>query len=315
MTRIRSLTINPLLRRVMVFIGIFVVITGVSGPRIISGHIMFRDGFALYGGIGKALIFSAVAFILLVRHNKQELRMGAWSRVQLWWAGASVLLFAVAWVAVTALLHDNRTATTLGLAHAGLLGSLVAAAVACFGIATIRELWRVYRRELLISVGLGALFYVFLTLVYALWRPLAAIVLVSVHWLLGLLGLSGTILPPNTLLFDKFGITVAEYCSGIESIALFTALYAVVGMLDWPKIRRDRFFALFPLALLGLSLCNILRVSLLILAGYRVNPEIAFSLFHSYAGMIFFILYSTVFWSLFYKYLIREPVSPEIPDR
>jgi len=57
---------------------------------------------------------------------------------------------------------------------------------------------------------------------------------------------------------------------------------------------------------LGLFVLNIVRVYGLIMAGYYINPEIAFSLFHTYAGMVFFILYSAVFWAVAYRYLINR---------
>jgi exosortase/archaeosortase family protein len=54
---------------------------------------------------------------------------------------------------------------------------------------------------------------------------------------------------------------------------------------------------------------NILRVFVLILGGYFINPHIAFSLFHTYAGMIFFIIYSALFWGVCYKYMLRNKLS------
>ena len=106
---------------------------------------------------------------------------------------------------------------------------------------------------------------------------------------------------------DKFGITVAEFCSGIESIALFTALYAIVGLLDRHRLNIKRYLWIFPIALVLLFGLNIVRVYSLIMAGYYIDPEIAFSLFHTYAGMVFFILYSVVFWLVAYKYLLKAP--------
>jgi exosortase/archaeosortase family protein len=114
------------------------------------------------------------------------------------------------------------------------------------------------------------------------------------------------ILPPRTLLFNKFGINIIEYCSGIESIALFTGLYALIGVLDWQRFNHKRVIYIFPIGLIILFLFNILRVFVLILGGYYINPSIAFSLFHTYAGMVFFILYSIIFWAVSYKSLLLD---------
>lgn len=302
-------TITPLQQRVIVFALLFVVISGIIGPRIISGGILFRDGFALYGGIGKAVLFSLVAFALLVRHNKTKLVLKVWNPRLLYWIMLAVVCFALSWGATSNLLDDQRYFNHLFMAHAGLLVGLVFTALGCLGLENIKRIWVAYRREIINSLAIGISFYAFLQIVYLLWQPLASVVLVSVNALLNLNGLETTVLPPNTLMFDKFGITIAEFCSGVESIALFTGLYAVMGLLDWKKLNKKRYFVVFPIALLGLCLFNIARVYGLIMAGYFINPEIAFSLFHTYAGMVFFILYSAVFWAITYKYLLSSDPS------
>lgn len=283
------------------------LITGVAGPRIIDSDIMFRDGFSQYGGIGKALIFGLLAFLLLARHNKAEVKLQPWHPALIGWLVASLASFIVAWLCIDNLLANDRQWFNLVGAHAGLLCSVALAVAGCFGIKNIQYLVKVYKHEIVIALGLAGLFYIFLLVVYALWQPLASVVLFFVNALLGASGLHATIFPPHTLVFDKFGITIAEFCSGVESIALFTSLYAIVGLLDWHRLNKQRYFIVFPFALLALFGFNIVRVYGLIMAGYYINPDIAFSLFHTYAGMVFFIIYSAIFWTLFYKYLF--PVS------
>lgn len=299
-------TITPPIWRVIVFIAIFIVVSGVVGPKIISGGIVFRDGFALYGGFGKALLFGFIAFALLARHKKAHVTMQPWRPVLLAWIVAAIIAFGIAWTSINRLLLGERELQNLLLAHGGLITGLIFAAIGCIGAANVRVVWRGYRRVIMQSAIIAAAFYVFLLGVYALWRPLASLVLHSVNWLLSLAGPEATFVPPHTLTFDKFGITVAEYCSGVESIALFTGLYAIVGMLDWKRLNVRRYLIVFPFALIGLSVFNILRVFGLIMAGYYINPQIAFSLFHTYAGMVFFILYSAAFWAVAYKYLLKQ---------
>jgi len=299
-------TINPLLWRVIVFLCLFVGISGAAGPRIISGGILFQDGFGIYGGVGKAMIFALIAFVLLARHNKSRIELQPWQPLLLFWFAAAASFFVLAWVATTSLLAGHNDIQNLITAHGGLLLCLVFAAIGCFGPKNMQLLWRQYKREIVLSAGLAIAFFLFLTIVYALWQPLAAIVLYCVHNLLMFSGLQAVVVPPNTLIFDKFGITVAEYCSGIESIALFTSLYALVGLLDWKRLNVRRYIITFPFALIMLFMLNIVRVYALIMAGYYINTEIAFSLFHTYAGMIFFILYSAAFWAVAYKYLLKD---------
>lgn len=301
---------NPLLWRVVIFLSIFVLISGLIGSRIIGGHIMFRDGFAVYGGLGKAAMFGVIAFVLLVRYKGFASKLLPWRPVQLVWLLAAAWLALVAWMSVSSLLAGDRTAQNVTLAHAGLLLSVACALIAVFDTRNLLLLWKAYRREILLAGLSAGLFYIFLLGVYRLWRVLASIVLVSVQGLLNIVHLHTEVIRPHTLMTDRFGITVAEFCSGIESIALFTALYAIVGLLDRRRLYVRRYVLLFPLALAILFGLNILRVFGLILAGYYINPEIAFSLFHTYAGMVFFILYSVVFWAIAYKYIVRRPDLP-----
>ena len=299
-------TITPLQKRVIVFGILFVIISGVIGPRIISGGIMIRDGFAAYGGVGKALLFSLVAFLLVARHTKAKLKLTPWRPSLLLWAIVGIACLALSWNAVSYLLAGERLSYHLFMAHAGLIVGLVFVGISCLGIENIKKIWYIYRREIINATVIGISFYIFLQIVYLLWQPLASIVLISVSYLLNVSGLEAVIAPPNTLIFDKFGITIAEFCSGVESIALFTGLYAIMGLLDWKKLNKKRYFAIFPVALLGLCLFNIVRVYGLIMAGYYINPEIAFSLFHTYAGMVFFIIYSAIFWAVAYKHLLNN---------
>lgn len=292
-------TITPLIGRVMVFLGLFVVLSGILGPRIISSGLLFSEGFSIYGSLGKALLFGVVVFVLLAQRHSMNLRLRSWQPALLGWAALSGAGAIGAWTGIDALLTGHRSILVTVLTHSCLLVAVAAAALACFGVYNLVLIWQQYFRAIVLAAMLTAGFYIFLLVVYGLWQPLASMVLASVHSLLSLSGLHVTIGAPYLLLFDKFGITIAEYCSGVESIALFTGLYAVVGLMDWHRLRYNRFFMIFPVALLLLFLLNIVRIYGLIMAGYYINPDIAFSLFHTYAGLVFFILYSAVFWSFF----------------
>lgn len=301
--------INPLIGRTIAFFGVFVLFSGLIGPRIISSTILYHDGFGWYGGAGKAVLFSLIAFALLMRRRKEVVAIPAWQRTNSLWLGLALATFVLAWISVSHLLRAERTAFWLVGAHVFLWASIIFACGGCLGAATIRQVAKTYRREILLAVVAGVIFYGLLTAIYALWRVLAALVLHAVAWLLRLCGLSVTIVPPRTLLLTKFGITVAQYCSGIESLALFSGLYAVVGFLDWSRFNRRRFLIMFLPALALLFAFNILRVFVLIMAGYYINPQLAFSLFHTYAGMVFFVLYSLLFWGLAYKWMLRPAAA------
>lgn len=300
-------TITPLTWRVIVFVGLFVLISGIIGPRIISGKVLASGGFEVYGGLGKAAIFALIAFLLLAWHKKGQVNLLPWQPRLLAWLGVALAAFMIAWGNVGYIITGEFTNLQLVLAHAGIWLSVACAVFACFGLANIVKLWNVYKREIMLSIVIGIVFYIFLLLVYALWQPLASTVMVIAAWMLEASGIVTAIIPPNTLVLDKFGITIAEYCSGVESIALFTGLYAIVGLLERGRLNMKRYIVVFPIALLFLFMFNILRVYGLIMAGYHINQDIAFSLFHTYAGMVFFIIYSALFWALMYRQLVRQP--------
>lgn len=287
-----------------------IVITGIIGPRIISSGIMYRDGFGIYGGAGKALAFAAIAFGLIARDKLSSVKLRAWSNKQLLWLALCAASVITAWVVVSQLIAGSNSLSTVIGAHVSMLTSVTFAALAVFGPENIWTLIKQFKKELIISVVVSVVFFMFLELVYGLWKYLSFIVMHGVAWLLRTSGLEVMIVPELTLLLDKFGVTIEKYCSGIESIALFSGLYAVVGALDWPRLNKKRYFLAFPVALVILFGLNILRVYLLILAGYYINQQIAFSLFHTYAGMLFFMLYAGAFWFVMYKHLVGKPIVP-----
>jgi exosortase/archaeosortase family protein len=299
----------PLLWRLLAFIGLFVIVSGVLGPRIISSGILYKDGFGIYGGFGKALLFGIIAFVLLSSRNNVALKLTPWRKQNIVFLLLAIGATVYAWIGVTHLIAHKDQSYWIPITHASLIAALIFALGGSFGPASIRIIVRTYKRELILSLALAIAFYGFLEAVYSLWRVLATSVLHPVSWMLHWVGINATILPPRTLLLSKFGISIAQYCSGIESIALFTGLYVIVGLLDWKRFNHRRYSILFPIGLIVLFGFNILRVFVLILGGYFINPHIAFSLFHTYAGMIFFIIYSALFWGVCYKYMLRNKLS------
>jgi len=298
--------VYPILFRVAVFLVLFVIFSGILGPRIISHGLVNKDGFQIYGGAGKALLFGVICLAILVYRKGIDVVLKKWTYINVIWLVLAVLSLILAWVSVGKLIAGVSGLEWPILAHVGLLLSIIFALIGSFGLSDLMSLLKRYKREILISIGLAVLFYIFLYAVYSLWGVLAYVVLYSVRPLLQVSGVSAEIVKPNILLLSKFGIQIAEYCSGIESIALFTGLFAVIGVLDWHRFNHKKLFWVFVPALVVLFGFNILRVYGLILAGFYIDQQIAFSLFHTYAGMVFFILYSIIFWGVSYKWLLQK---------
>ena len=300
----------PLLWRVVAFVLLFIAISGTLGPRIIGHGLVDEHGFQLYGPAGKALLFGISTFLILSHRRLGIVQLSPWRKVNLAWLFLVGLTYLYAWMGISRLIAGHTAIGWTVTTNISMLTSVAFAALGCLTADTMRQLGRAFKRELLISLGLAVGFTGFLYAVYALWLPLSTTVLHVVQDMLHLIGLQASTVPPDTLLLSKFGIMVSKYCSGVDSIALFTGLYVVVALLDWKKLDRKRALGIFVPALLLLFACNVLRVFVLIVAGYYINTQIAFSLFHTYAGMIFFIVYSAIFWRFAYGWMLSARSRP-----
>jgi exosortase/archaeosortase family protein len=114
------------------------------------------------------------------------------------------------------------------------------------------------------------------------------------------------IIPPYTLSFPTFAISIEQACSGLDSIFLFTALYGIIWLIDWNTLDTRKMALIFIPALIGTIIVNIIRVFILILVGLTISPELAGTLFHTYLGMILFIIYFAIYWKFLYKWLLRR---------
>jgi exosortase/archaeosortase family protein len=300
-------TASPFLGRLAVFLVCFIIASGIIGPKIISHGLVGKDGFQIYGSAGKALLFGSVAIVILIWRNRPLPKLNKWHRANaIWLITAAIAVFAE-WEILDKIIEFKSPDLALQiLAHAFIILAVISSLIFSFGSKNIRILGLKYRNELAIAAGLSFLFICFVNIVYDIWNLLASTVLTAVKDLLDLVGIHGAYVPPHTLVFTKFGINLIQACSGVDSIALFTALYVLFGVIDWRRFDHRKFISIFMPALILLVGVNVLRVFTLIMAGYYINPQIAFSLFHTYAGMLFFILYSIIFWAITYNWMLRK---------
>jgi len=139
--------------------------------------------------------------------------------------------------------------------------------------------------------------------VWQLWPYLSFIVSKSVYFLLRLVSEDVSFIPPDILKYGDFGARIGAPCSGIYSIFIFTGLYLFILFMDWKKFNKKKAFSIFIPAVLGAFAINILRVFILMVVGNNLSREWAFGLYHSYTGMIFFLIYFLAFWLLAYKWM------------
>ena len=105
------------------------------------------------------------------------------------------------------------------------------------------------------------------------------------------------------LAFEGFMVRIAQTCSGIDSIFLFTALYIGVLVWDWEILNKKKAIFMFFPGVIGAFMLNISRIFLLILAGVYISKSFALNTFHTNASAILFLVYFAVFWKLGYKWV------------
>jgi exosortase/archaeosortase family protein len=162
--------------------------------------------------------------------------------------------------------------------------------------------------SLLLSFIITLFFSVFNLFLNFIWPFLSKIVAKANYLLLRLayssVGLSFEKLAPLIKL-NQFSVYIGQACSGIESIALLTSLTLLAVIYDFEKINFKRLFLIFPIALIGIFIVNILRVCFIIILG-SYYPEFALSLFHSNIGWVFFAIYTLIFAYFAYPYIISK---------
>jgi len=309
----RRLPLTPIWWRVLAFVAIFVLISGLTGSWVISTNkLLFPFYFSIYGSAGKVLLFGVLTFFLMARDKVLQIPVTKFERfhgVLLGLAAASVAGFF--WAASQLLQFPNfGAAPALSLlAHFLLLLACSLALVGVFGLEYLRAVIRHCTQALVISLILATVFYFAFGFIYTLWPYLSAIVLWAVVQLLRITNPGAMVVPPLTIHLSEFAVTIGEYCSGIESLFLISVLYMLIGCLEWPRLKKCTFILGFLPLIIGMFGLNIVRVFVIIQAGILFSPQIAAKLFHTYLGMILFMTYFISFWKWFAPKVLIKPLQ------
>lgn len=310
---------HNLLTRTAIFVLLFLVVSGITGSWLISKKsLLYPFYFSIYGGAGKVILFSLVSFFLLVKDNIFSLPVFKISRTQYAWLAAIPFFMIVFFYTTSQLLAYEKFSDVRVLSfisHGSLWAAGVSILLGVYGWQFLVQLKKTFFIQGVVSVVLALGIYFSFDFVFDLWPYLSKIVLWAVAALLQFTFESVTVIRPLTLYVQGFGVTIGEYCSGIESLFLISVLYILMGCIEWTKLRKIRYFLYFPPLLIGMFMLNILRVYGIILAGVWISPEIAAKLFHTYLGMVLFLGYFLVFLSWAYPKLIipkKLTKSPEV---
>lgn len=295
--------------RIFIFIALFIFVSGVIGPWVIGTMLLFGFYFFIYGNLGKLVIFSALMFLFMTKDRISNIKVPSFKSYQLLFILAAFLLIPVFFHFGRILLTHKTFTDDLLLSlvtHIVLISIPVLLAFGVFGYKFIKSFFIIFKKEFLICTGLSAILFVSIFQVWKLWPYFSALVLNAVYFSISHLYPNVSVIPPRTLFVKNFAVEIGEACSGLESIFLFTVLYIFMAILDWKLLNKTKIIAFYPLLLAGLIFVNILRVFLLLWVGILLNPQIMATLFHTYLGMVLFIIYFLAFLKFGYRWLKRN---------
>jgi exosortase/archaeosortase family protein len=271
---------------------------------------MYGFHFFIYGNLGKLVIFSTLVFLLLSRGKLQALRVQplSWTNALFFLGGGLLipLFFSLSNILLT---HYKSFADNLMLSlltHGVLIAIPLFFFLGSFGIACVKSLISHFYRELLICLGLSLVLFVAIFQVWKLWPLLSNLVLQCEYFIFSHIYDTVYIIHPRGLFVNTFAVEIEEACSGLESIFLFSLLYLVICLIDWKKLNKRKIVLLFPFLVLSLVAVNIVRVFLLILVGVLINPHIMTVLFHTYLGLLLFVVYFILFMKVGYPWLQKN---------
>ncbi len=293
-------------KRMLIFVLQFIAMSGLIGYWVIGTRLLYPFYFYIYGNMGKVLLLSGLAFLYLLRGRKLTFDFGAPTKLSYILIFNSVFLMLAFYpLSRTLLTFQTFDANVLFslLLHFILVASVAFLFLGVFSAAFVKWLCVNFKHELIVCSVMAVALYFMIFQVWKLWPYLSNVVLDATYFLLKLSFDNVATFAPLILRVNSFSILIGQACSGIDSLFLFTALYWFFGIVDWHEFNKDRLvFAFFPAAL-GLFTMNILRIYLLILIGALWSPKLALGLFHTYAGLILFMVYFLVFWKIALKWL------------
>lgn len=298
-----------LLKRLLLFCFLFIISSGTIGPFVIGTKLLYTFYFFIYANMGKLLLYAFIVFFLLIKDKLNELKIYPFEKSQLIFLTIYVVSHPILFYLFGILLplHSFTTNIAVSIAsHITLLILVLSLLLGVFGTKFLLNLLKTFKKELLICLLIAIPFYMAIFYVWGFWQYLSIFVLKTEYILFRPFYPNMHIIPPYTLSFPTFSILIAEACSGLDSIFLFTALYAIIWIIERKDLNSKK-MAIFALpALIGTILTNIIRVALLIIIGLQISPQLSATLFHTYLGMILFIIYFFIFWKISYRFVRKE---------
>ena len=292
--------------KTFIFIALFLAFAFLIGTQLYHYDILSGWKIEIWGRVGYILLFSIAGFILLYRDKLLKIESFKYKTKDFFLLIFSFFLLAVFYFFEINANKIQINSINILLVHFIGVSIFLFLAVSVYGFDFIKKFIKDFKRELSYFLLFGIVTASLMNIVWSLWPYLSDLVLKMVAFLLNIIKADFRIIEPRTIIVGSFGAQIAEPCSGIYSIFLFSALYLFIMFVDWKKINKIKAAILFIPAVMGAFLVNVLRVFILFLVGAYVSKDIAMGMYHSYTGMIFFLIYFATFWFLFYKWMKDE---------
>lgn len=286
------------------FVVLFIAFSLLIGTKLYANNLLTGWEIGIYGRVGYIILFSIAGFILLYRERLLKLENFKYKLRDVIFLLTSFILLGLFYLFEVYANRFQIDLINILIVHLIGISIFIFLGLGIYGLDFVKSFVKRFKRELLYFLGFGIVTGALMNLVWDSWPYLSLAVTEMVYRLLGLFhNTSLLLIPPRTLIFGGFAAEIAEACSGVYSIFLFTALYLFIIFLDWKKLNKKKAWLLFIPAVIGAFLTNVFRVWLLFVVGAFISPEIALGLYHSYAGMIFFLIYFAIFWVLLYNWM------------
>lgn len=306
-----KIKLNPGFRlfliKTAVFLGVFIIFSLIIGQKIVASKLLYKFGIHIYGGMGYVLLFSIVGFILVYRERLLKIESFGYKKTNLIFLVLSILFLTGFYILELNIDKVKISVMNIIFVHALFLAVFGFLLLGIYGLNLVKKFFIDFKRELSYFLIFGIIVYSLMRYVWELWPYFSFFVLKAVSFIFSILTPDYKIIAPATIVVKNFSATIGEACSGVFSIFIFTALYLFIVLLDWNKINKKKAVFLFLPAILGAFLLNVLRVFVLFVVGAYVSQELALGMYHSYTGMVFFLIYFAIFWILFYKWMRDEP--------
>jgi exosortase/archaeosortase family protein len=285
------------------FLVLFVAISFIIGQKIVASSLLYGFKIFIYGGMGKILLFTIFGFVLLYRDKLLKLKDYKYKKKNIIFLILSLVSVISFYILELNIEMFSPSVISIALVHMLFLSMFIFLGLGIYSWKFIRDFFKEFKKELGYFLIFGIITYSLMNQVWKLWPYLSLIVSKVTYFLLKLVSNNVSLINQYTLSVNGFAAEIGEACSGVYSMFIFTALYLFATILDWKKMNKIKVVLVFIPAIIGAFLANILRVFLLMIIGGYVSRDLAPGLYHSYAGMIFFLIYFAIFWVLFYNWM------------